>query len=341
MAVTPHVFRALRPADIAVVIPAFNSSAYLGQALASVAGQRVMPGSVILADDGSVDDTVAVARRWQGRLPLEIIRQRSNHGPAAARHRAIQAAREPLLAMLDADDLVLPDHLETMFAAHVASPGLVSAREMRWVPGAGLEPPARPHGVKGPPSSQLNALLRRNFVNFGFFSRELYEGVGGFRDYHSEDWDLWIRMVRAGARLTVTSHPTAIHRVRPDSRSADPVLTAQGGIAVLTAALRAARSPGEAAAARAGLRALRGKLSFYRAADMAARRHGRRARRVALAGLPAGGARDAVGLLAFAVAPVTSARLEYLTRSHKWRTGARQRDADIVPGAVEVHERCS
>ena len=301
------------PAGVAVIIPAFNSSAYLDQALASVAGQTVSPSIVVVVDDCSSDDTSERARRWHGRLPLEVIRLERNVGPGGARHRAIQAASTELLAMLDSDDLFLPDHLETMTATYRDCPGLVSAQELAWYPGQELMSAAKPQRIPHA-SYQLGALLRHNFVNFGFFSRDLYELAGGFREQHCEDWDLWIRMVRAGAKVVMASHVTAVHRVRPGSSSFDPARTAQRGIRVLTAELHAASSPAEARAARAGLRTLRGKASFYRATELAVQGRRRQARRAALEGLPGGGPRAAAGLLAFLVAPSSAARLDRLRR---------------------------
>jgi hypothetical protein len=169
----------------------------------------------------------------------------------------------------------------------------------------------------------LSALLRRNYVNFGFFSRELYELAGGFADrYYCEDWDLWIRMVRAGANLTMASHPTAIHRVHSQSLSFDAARIAQHGVTFLSDVLRDAKSPAEAAAARSGLQALRGKLSFYRARELVAEGDSRQARQVAWEGLPGGGLRATAGLLALALAPSAAARLERLTRPYRLPKGA-------------------
>ena len=320
------------PVDVAVIIPAFNSGAYLDQALASVAGQTVSPSTVVVVDDCSSDDTSERARRWQGRLPLELIRLERNRGPGGARHCAIQATNTALLAMLDADDFFLPDHLETMLATYRGCPGLVSAQELSWYPGRGLVSPAKSRRIRYA-SYELDALLRHNFVNFGFFSRDLYESVGGFREQYCEDWNLWIRMVRAGAKVIMASHPTAVHRVWPGSRSFDSARTAKRGIAVLTDELHAANSPAEAGAARAGLRALRGKLSFYRATELASQGQLRQARHAALEGLPGGGPRAAAGLLALVVAPSTAARLERLTRPYRIPMDGSQPDS--TPSAAD------
>jgi GT2 family glycosyltransferase len=318
------------PVDVAVIIPAFNSGEYLDQALASVAGQTVRPGAVLVADDCSTDGTGDRALRWRDRLPLEVVRLDRNRGPGMARHRAIQASGAPLLAMLDADDFFLPDHLETMIAVHAAHPGLVSAQELAWSPGVGLSGPAGPRRLPRP-SNQLTTLLRHNFVNFGFFSRARYESVGGFRDQYCEDWDLWIRMVRAGATVTMAGHPTAVHRLRSDSRSFDAARTAERGIGVLTKELQATGSAAEAAAVRAGLRALRGKLSFYRASELAAQGQPRQARRTALDGLPAGSPRTAAALLALIVAPSAAARLERATRPYRSPEGKHMSAQPVPP----------
>jgi len=319
------------PGEVAVIIPAFNCGAYLDQALASVAGQTVPPSAVVVVDDCSEDDTTARARRWQDRLPIEVIRQEQNRGPGAARHCAIQASTAPLLAMLDADDLFLPDHLECMAATHAVAPGLVSTQELSWSPGVSLTQLTGPRPTPRK-LGELGALLHHNFINFPLFSRELYELAGGFGDqYYCEDWDLWIRMVRAGARVTMVSHPTAIHRMHARSLTFDAARTARHSEAFLSEALGTAQSPAEAAAARAGLQAVRGKLSFYRAMELVAQRDRRQARRVAWGGLPGGGLRATVGLLALALAPAAAARLERLTRPYRLPLGAYEPAAGTPP----------
>jgi glycosyltransferase involved in cell wall biosynthesis len=308
--------------DIAVIIPAFNAGRYLDQTLASVAGQTRPPAAVVVADDRSDDDTVVRARRWRSRLPIEVLRIERNAGPGPARDRAIQATDTPLLAILDADDLLLPDHLETMAAAYQRAPGLVSAQELPWAPGHGPDLARRrmrPTPVPADPRAQLVALLQRNYVNFPLFSRELYQAAGGFRERFrvGEDWDLWIRMLRAGARITETSHPTALHRVRPRSLSVDPHRTVEFGIDVLTTAVAEARSAEEREAAERGLQALLARKRYFDASALAAAGHAWRARATAVRGRRGGGWRVTAGLTALALAPRTSVRLERATRNYR------------------------
>ena len=223
-------------------------------------------------------------------------------------------------ALVDADDLWLPDHLETMVAAYQRAPGLVTAREFAWIRGRGIDLVRRRAKSRMPidPKDQLVALLQHNYVSFGFFPRTLYERVGGFRSFLvGEDWDLWIRMVRTGARLTEASHPTALHRVRPGSLSVDPAHNVEHGIAVLTAAVAEAGSPWERAAAERGLRRLWAKKRYYDVYALASDGHPWRARLTAVRGPRGGGPKLTLGLAAMAVAPRTAVQLERVTRRYR------------------------
>jgi hypothetical protein len=310
-----------RALDVAVIIPAFNAGRYVDQALASVAAQTRAPAVVVVADDGSQDDTVERARGWRDRLPVEVLCLERNLGPGPARHQAIRTTDAAMLAMLDADDLWLPDHLETMAAACVRAPGLVTAWELAWMPGRGMDSDrrrTRQARLPDKPEDQLAALLERNYVNFGFFPRELYERAGGFRDFLvGEDWDLWIRMLRSGAVLTETSHPTALHRERPHSQSADLRRNGEFGIAVLSAALEEAGSPAEREAAGRGLRTLRARQRYFHATALALAGHPGRARLEAARAPTGGGLRLSLAMAAIAVAPRMSLRAERSTRRYR------------------------
>src|SRR5690349_10941528 len=99
---------------VAVVIAAFNAAACIDQALASVAMQSLAPDEVVVCDDCSTDGTADIAAGWSDRLRISVIRAPENGGPAVARDLAIAASSSPLIAVLDADDVMLPDHLATL-----------------------------------------------------------------------------------------------------------------------------------------------------------------------------------------------------------------------------------
>ena len=84
---------------VSVIIPCHNHAAYLGEAIESVLGQDYGPVQIIVVDDGSTDDTAAVAASRDG---VTLVRQ-PNHGLAAARNRGLRESSGELLVFLDAD----------------------------------------------------------------------------------------------------------------------------------------------------------------------------------------------------------------------------------------------
>ncbi len=102
---------------ISVVIPAFNSEAYIAEALHSVAAQTSSPAEVIVVDDGSEDKTAYVSAS----LCAKLVRQ-ENQGVSAARNAGVRAATQPWIAFLDADDLWLPEKLALQWRALQACP---------------------------------------------------------------------------------------------------------------------------------------------------------------------------------------------------------------------------
>jgi succinoglycan biosynthesis protein ExoO len=76
-------------------------------------GQTDPRVEVLVIDDASTDDTVAIATeiaRQDGRV--HVLRNRVNSGPAAARNKGLRQARGDWIALLDADDMLLPHRLD-------------------------------------------------------------------------------------------------------------------------------------------------------------------------------------------------------------------------------------
>jgi hypothetical protein len=102
---------------VSVVIPAYNNGAYLREAIASVHRQTFPVYEIIVVDDGSTDDTAALAET----LGAHVIRQ-ANAGPAVARNTGIHAAAGEWIAFLDADDLWMEHKLERQMLATRQAP---------------------------------------------------------------------------------------------------------------------------------------------------------------------------------------------------------------------------
>lgn len=95
---------------ISVVMPLHNRAAVVGRAIESVLGQALADFELIIVDDGSTDDSVAVARSFADPR-VRIIELGRNFGANKARNTGVREAQAPLIAFLDSDDAFLPNKL--------------------------------------------------------------------------------------------------------------------------------------------------------------------------------------------------------------------------------------
>ncbi len=107
------------PLPVAVVIPAYNAERFVDEALESVQRQTAPPAEVIVVDDGSTDQTAAIARA----RGVTVLTQQKL-GPSAARNTAIRLTHQPWIAFLDADDVWEPQKLATQWLAVQAWPDI-------------------------------------------------------------------------------------------------------------------------------------------------------------------------------------------------------------------------
>lgn len=103
---------------VSVVMPTLNASSVVTSQLESFAAQTYRGSwELLVADNGSTDDTVAVVERWADRLPVRVVDASDRRGINPARNVARGAAEGDLLAFCDADDLVDPRWLEALVGA--------------------------------------------------------------------------------------------------------------------------------------------------------------------------------------------------------------------------------
>jgi glycosyltransferase involved in cell wall biosynthesis len=181
---------------VTVVIPAYNAERTLGETLESVFAQTVLPDEIIVVDDGSVDGTESVVRLFGDRVLY--IRQ-ENQGLSGARNTAIHAATGEWIALLDADDLMMPRKIELQVKAIEANPNAIfiySAFAYLYTDGTTREVPAFPAKELWPALRYRQPLLPSTCV----IRRSALLEEGGFRRvsrrYFPEDWDLWFRLIR-------------------------------------------------------------------------------------------------------------------------------------------------
>lgn len=114
---------------ISVILPAWNGASYIREALESVYSQTLLPGEIIVVDDASTDGTRDIVQEIsrQGPVPLRLISEVRNHGgPAGPLNVGIAAAAGRLIAVLDQDDVFLPDKLEQQSRVLVSQPEIAA-----------------------------------------------------------------------------------------------------------------------------------------------------------------------------------------------------------------------
>jgi glycosyltransferase involved in cell wall biosynthesis len=225
-------------ATVSVVIPCFNQARYLRSAIESALGQHLRPLECIVVDDGSTDETAALAES----LGVIVLMQ-ANRGVSEARNAGLAAARGDLVVFLDADDELLPDALAHGAAALTAADGLAA------VVGRcqGMDAQGRPlrtgqHAID--PSNLYGEWLSRNFVwtpGAAMFRRAALLRIGGFPAGRgpAADYAVYLRLARTNE---IASHAREVVRYRQHdaSMSRDPALMLRQTLRVLREEQRAA-----------------------------------------------------------------------------------------------------
>ena len=207
------------PPQVSVVTPAYNTERFLAAALDSALAQTFRDFEIVLIDDGSTDGTGAIAARYAAEYGPRIrIVHQGNQGLCGARNAALQITRGKYVALLDADDEWLPQHLAESVAALEKDPqaGFVHANIERIdARGNVLQVPRRYWREDDDVFARL--FLREEHVSCPtvVFRRELIGQLGGFDPRFNrlgcEDRDLWLRFA---AERKVVFLPTVHARYR-------------------------------------------------------------------------------------------------------------------------------
>ncbi len=211
---------------VSVVMANYRGAAYLGAAMESVLRQSMAALELVVVDDASPDDSVALARDMAGRdARVRVVEAGRNGGPAAARNLGLSLARGTWVAVMDSDDLMHPARLERMLMAAARTGADMVADDMIFF-GAALPPAGRSllgtaapqepmtvspamllrAGLPGsgvPPLGYLKPLIRRAAIGDMRYDTALRIG---------EDHDFYMRLLLAGGRFVVM--PEALYQYR-------------------------------------------------------------------------------------------------------------------------------
>lgn len=200
-------------ADISVVVPVYNRAHQLPAMLESLRRQTQRPREVIFVDNNSSDGSPDIIRHWAEQRREEgwsvMLIKETRPGASCARHTGELAASSTILSFFDSDDVMHPDFIRKAADAFAADTDLDIAawnvaiihpdgthRNRRILPGRILEN----HLVQGLLSTLSYAVRRDALAAAGGWS----ESIGGW-----DDWELGLRLILSGAKISVTDEPRA------------------------------------------------------------------------------------------------------------------------------------
>jgi hypothetical protein len=221
--------------SLVFVVPAFNAAGTVGETIRSVLAQTRGDVGAVVVDDGSSDETGAVAARAAAADPRVRLVRQENRGLAGARNRGVAELLGGMYAgpvcFLDADDVVSPRYAAVMLdalgendavacACRMAGPRL---EDVGWVIRSG------DHDLRADRMLEFNPLAvgavtvrLETLVRLGLIGPRGVKKPGPFDSTLTvhEDWDLWLRLTAAGARWSpVVSEPLFTYRMLAGSMS--------------------------------------------------------------------------------------------------------------------------
>lgn len=217
---------------VSVVIPCFNQARYLRRAIASVQAQTWPAIESIVVDDGSTDETSAVAYA----AGVTTVVRHHNRGLSGARNAGLAAAHGEYVLFLDADDELLPDAVRSgveVLERHPDAGGV----GRRCLP---MDAEGRPLQAIYPvlQSSDLyGQLLSNNIVwtpGAALFRRDVMQGLGGFplEDSAAADYAVLLALARRG-RLIIDPRDAVRYRKHDSNMSHDPMLMLRATLGTL------------------------------------------------------------------------------------------------------------
>lgn len=214
---------------ISAIIPAYNAERYIEETLLSLLRQTMPLNEIIIVDDCSSDATVNTVMKLKktSPVPLMLICHGNNQGVSAARNHGLAAASGEWILFMDADDVAEPNLLENA-VTHWQKLQRESSQVWTVVYPAyaqiNADSEALPGVMRGAAlacrdvfGSQLvrNHLITPSGV---MVNKEAILKAGGFRlglAHQVEDWDLWLKLAKAGGGFAYVDEPLVRVRRHP------------------------------------------------------------------------------------------------------------------------------
>jgi glycosyltransferase involved in cell wall biosynthesis len=202
---------------VGLIVPCYRHGIFLRDCIRSIKDQTLPPAAIVVVDDGSDDEeTVRALAELEGDPDVKVLRQPANSGPSAARNLALRELDTNYVLPLDADDMLMPNALETMVEQLEAAP-----------PDVGFIYPNPQHiGNRSDyvrsPAYNLWLLMGNNYCPAAaLFDRRVFEAGAEYPEdvvFGHEDWDLVLQLAEREVYGRRAEGPTFLYRRRGFSR---------------------------------------------------------------------------------------------------------------------------
>jgi hypothetical protein len=208
------------PELVSTIIPVHNRSDLLREAVATVLAQTYRPIEIVIVDDGSTDDTAAVAEDLARSNPESIlVVHQPNAGPGAARQRGLDRARGSFIQFLDSDDLLLPGKFAAQVGALRQQPDCQISYGPSLEENHAIQPVQRRGPMRG--TGQVRTTLFPHLLverwwttSCPLYRRDLLDRIGPWRSWiNEEDWEYDARAGATGARLAWVPEEVSVRRI--------------------------------------------------------------------------------------------------------------------------------
>lgn len=214
-------------AELTVIMPAYNTAAYIAWAIASVQAQT-WQGSweLLIVDDASTDGTPQAVEPYLADERIRYLRQETNQGVAAARNRGIAEARGAYVAFLDSDDWWSEDklRLQMELLARTGAALCCTGREL-------MRPDGTSTGRVIPVPERIDdqMLLHTNVIPCGsvVMRTEAARRFGFVHDELHEDYILWMRVLRNYGQAAGVNVPALKCRLSAGGKSRNKLKSAR------------------------------------------------------------------------------------------------------------------
>jgi glycosyltransferase involved in cell wall biosynthesis len=227
-----------------IVVPCYNSSNTLAETVASVQAQTIADFELVIVDDGSTDDSAGVARRLAATDERIIVVTQRNGGVSTARNHGIRLARGAYVALLDADDVWVPEFLAVHEARFQADPKLgLSFSPVRFMEADGrvTHERSRPQ-LSGFSPADILSTNPCTTCSTIVVRKQVFDDVGLFRESlrRAEDQEWLFRVALSPWKIEGASQILVYYRNSPNGLSANLDGMYEGFRAMLEAARESA-----------------------------------------------------------------------------------------------------